>query len=145
MTDLLKGVRGFKFPDPLKRWAEPADVPYAETVDFDEVSIDELKLKRARSFRADLYHKLNILIRAFGGICAASRECHCHRTQFSRWLNGHDFPRWNYLHVIDNRYALALEILIEKKRFYKKKHQREKAARDRKLKQAIEEAQKFLV
>jgi len=132
MTDLLKGVKGFKYPDPNKKW-QPEDVPYCESVDFEEVHVEELDIKRARSFRADLLHKLNICIRAFRTITATAKELRVHRCQVSRWLHCHTRPAPLALEVLDNRYQLAIEMLCAKKRKSLRNSRRDNATRKRKL------------
>ena len=97
-------------------WA-PDDMPHAESVDLEEYPVILLGLSRCRSFRADLRHKLEIIVRAHGGHgnggqVRAARTLQVDRHTLWAWYSWHRVPaaRWLF-ERIDNAYALSLEKL----------------------------------
>lgn len=137
----LDRIVGFYRPD---NWVlEQIDGPlgYSDCVDFEEVTIEELDMKRARSFRADLIHKLNIIHRAYGTIDKAAHAIGVNEVTFDRWLGGRRTPYFRHQCAIDDTYQLAIEMLIQAKREKVKKATETKARRSaRKAQQAQENA-----
>jgi hypothetical protein len=108
-------------PDPdLKPWA-PGDMPHAESVDLNEYPVELLKMKQCRSFRADLRHKLTVIIRAHGGyghrgVEGAAKRIGVSRITLWNWLRWMTSPRTRlHFEIIDNAYAEALETLVADK------------------------------
>jgi hypothetical protein len=111
-------------------WSE-GDLPHGENIDLNEYPVELLKFKKCRSFRADLRHKLEIIIRAYGGyghrgVHRAARRLQCTRQSVMNWLRWDTSPRTRFLlERIDNAYAEAIEELVKtrlkKKRVRKKK------------------------
>ena len=109
----LNLIKGFRL-GPLPSCME--DVFYAETREFSEVSVKELDMLRARSFRADLLHKLNIIRLAFKSWPKSARELYVSRMTIWKWISGRTSPGHNQIIMIDNTYQLAIEMLCQAKR-----------------------------
>lgn len=117
----LNFIKGFQL-GPLPDCQE--DVFYCTTREFDEVTVEELNLKRARSFKADLLHKLNIMRRAFGSRQEVARELGTNPATIWKWIAGKTWPSKPFIDQIDNSYNLAIEILCQQKRRAAQKRQR---------------------
>lgn len=123
----LGGARdALPIPAPeLAPWAE-GDAPHAEEIDLNEYPVELLKLKKCRSFRADLRHKLTLIIRAHGGygrrgVLRAAYALRVSRQTLNQWLRWEASPRSrNTFARIDNLYAEALEKLVAEKTKKKK-------------------------
>lgn len=126
----LEDRRPVPLPPPTP-WA-PGDEPLWESVDLNELPNEVLKFKVCRSFRADLRHKLVLIIRAQGGYQKAGSEgaakrLQVHRSTLFRWLRWHTCPQWRHMHErIDSAYEEAVQILVAKKMAGTKKKTRRK-------------------
>lgn len=110
-----------KLPNrPLTPWAD-GDEPHGHTLDLNEYPVELLKLKKCRSFRADLRHKLTLIIRArggygWGGLESTAKALGVSRWSILRWLRWDTCPRAVQLFSkIDNLYADSLEKLVAEK------------------------------
>lgn len=109
------------FPPPLKvaPWADD-DFPHGQTCDLNEYPHKVLAMKVCRSFRADLRHKLEILLRAHGGYGRGGlyRAAYCLNVRprtFASWLHWRAMPKTTaMLERLDERYVEALEILAKR-------------------------------
>lgn len=107
-------------PPPKTPWA-PGDMPHGEDLDLNEYPVELLRLRKCRSFKADLLHKLTIIIRAHGGygrngLCRAARVLQVSRVSLWSWLKWRTAPAGRVtMERIDNRYADALEKLVAEK------------------------------
>lgn len=115
----LEDRRRFKEPQ-MTPWA-PGDEPLWESINLDELANEVLKMKVCRSFRADLRHKLILIIRANGGygklgLDNTAKLLRVHRVTLYRWLNWLQCPRWrNVFERLDSAYEEAVQILTAKK------------------------------
>ena len=106
-------------PQTVTPWAE-GDEPHGQSLDLDEYPVALAKLTRCRSFRADLRHKLEVIVRAAGGwgsrgVNRAADRLHVSRFTLRRWYLWRNVPRSRAaLETIDNAYAEALESLAAK-------------------------------
>ncbi len=114
-------VEAFGAPDllpsaPVTAWAE-GDMPRGESLDLEEYPATLLKLRKCRSFRADLRHKLEIIIRAHGGWGEggqrrAGEALRVHRHTIRAWYLWIQVPAGRLVFErIDNVYGAALETL----------------------------------
>lgn len=102
-------------------WAE-GDAPHGESIDLNEYPVELLRLKKCRSFRADLLHKLTIILRAHGGygmghgVARASKILEVSPFTFLRWLKWEFAPRsrvsWER---VDNLYEESIARLVADK------------------------------
>lgn len=70
------------------------NVPYSHGLSVDEPFIEELGMKRCRSFRADLIHKLRVIQKAGGGTFrGAAYLLKVPAATFSSWINLEKAPR----------------------------------------------------
>lgn len=112
---ILAAVRGFP-PLPASPWA-PGETPHGQSVDLTEYPSALRRLRKCRSFRADLRHKLEIIVQAHGGWGTAGVNLAAARLCVSRWT----LRRWAAWQLapgsrlaferIDNAYDEALEAL----------------------------------
>jgi hypothetical protein len=99
------------------QWA-PGDEPFGESLDLNEYPAALLKMKKCRSFRADLLHKLQIIMRASGGYGAsglanAAKRLRVSRVSVWRWLTWRQVPSSLLaFERIDAAYSEALERLV---------------------------------
>jgi hypothetical protein len=106
-------------PAAMTPWAE-GDMPFSESVDLNEYPKQLLKLRQCRSFRADLRHKLEIIVRAhggwgLGGVRRAARALQVNRFTLRRWYQWVTVPRSRLLFErIDEAYDSALETLAKR-------------------------------
>ncbi|MEI6198081.1 MAG: hypothetical protein WCS42_27510 [Verrucomicrobiota bacterium] len=124
MSDILdaeqlgaeRDVRAFPIQKVIP-WAE-GDEPFGESLDLNEYPVELLRLTKCRSFRADLLHKLTIILRAHGGsgrggITKAAKLLRVDIRTFGRWLRWEQAPCGRcYFEHIDNTYAEAIELLV---------------------------------
>lgn len=98
-------------------WGED-NIPYNISLTIEELPIAELAIKRCRSFRSDLHHKLNILVACYGSQKKAAKAIKIPRQTFVNWANWKTAPGSRYiLEKIDAEYELALErLVLERKR-----------------------------
>ena len=124
--DLFPPTQGEAIP-----WA-PGDAPHGENLDLNEYPRELLRLKQCRSFRADLRHKLTVIIRAHGGVGNrgvnnAAYALFTTRQTIGRWLRWDCAPAervtWE---KIDRLYAESIEKLVAEKT--RKKNQRTRNA-----------------
>jgi hypothetical protein len=110
--------------------AEKETQPYSETVDLNEYPKQLIKLRICRSFRADLLHKLQVIIRAhgghrLGGVKRAARALSVSRRTICRWLAYENVPSSvTQFKRIDDAYLSATERLARRaasRRKYKDK------------------------
>lgn len=98
------------------KWA-PGDMPHGESTDLNEFPNEVLKLKICRSFRADLLHKLNLIVRSFGGtgnggVQRTAQRLRVGRHSLQRWRRWEGSPRTRLVFErIDNAYLEAIEKL----------------------------------
>lgn len=98
-------------------WA-PGDEPFGESLNLNEYPVALLKMKKCRSFRADLYHKLTIIMRASGGygssgLLNTAKRLRVNRTTMHAWLTWRRVPRdLLTFERIDAAYSEALERLV---------------------------------
>jgi hypothetical protein len=123
-------------PEPeLAPWA-PGDLPHGESIDLNEYPVELLKMKVCRSFRADLRHKLTLIIRARGGygnkgVTGAAERLGVRRQTVYQWLKWLTAPKTRlHLERIDNAYQEAVEQLVAEKLKRRRKHKRDKRATD---------------
>jgi hypothetical protein len=124
VTDVINlGDLGDRRPiptPPMTPWAE-GDEPLWESLDLNELPNEVLKMKVCRSFRADLRHKLTLIIRAnggygSGGVDGACRRLGIKRVAIHRWLNWIAAPEGrNTFERIDSAYEEAVQILVARK------------------------------
>jgi hypothetical protein len=106
-------------PLPSSPWGD--DPPYGESIDLDEFPSVLKGLRKCRSFRADLRHKLEIIVRAhggygLGGMRLAARCLGVHRRTFRHWFYYRACPgSCAALESIDNAYEEALRKLAAMK------------------------------
>lgn len=110
-------------PVPVGRvvpWAE-GDLPHGEDLDLNEYPVELLKMKKCRSFRADLRHKLTIIIRAHGGyghggLEGAAKSLRVTRQCVWLWVRWATSPRQRLMFErIDRLYSEGLETLVQEK------------------------------
>lgn len=107
-------------PIPTEPWAE-GDLPHSRSIDLDEFPSVLKGLRKCRSFRADLRHKLEIIVRAHGGygaggMRAAAHRLHVHRDTFRRWLQWKAVPGTrSAFGRIDDAYERSLEMLAARR------------------------------
>lgn len=100
-------------------WEVP---PQGLSVETDEPPASGLKLPRVRSFRADLRHKLEIIVRAHGGygrggVIRAARALRVSRRTLARWLQWGSAPRTRSKWArVDDLYADSLSALGARRR-----------------------------
>lgn len=115
-------------------WAE-GDLPHGEDIDLNEYPIELLKFKKCRSFRADLRHKLTVIIRAHGGyghggIVRTAERLNCTRQSVMKWIRWDSSPRLRLnFERIDNAYADAIETLVKERVQRKRKRRKSRGAR----------------
>lgn len=100
------------------------NIPYSHSVDPEEPLIEELGMKRCRSFRADLHHKLRVIIRAYGTAKKAATWIGVGEDRVSRWLHLRAWPGdERIMQKIDSCYEYSVEKLrvqnIKKKKTQK--------------------------
>ncbi len=100
----------------LPEWAA-GDEPYGDSLELQEYPAQLLHFKICRSFRADLRHKLTIIMRAYGGygdggMKGASRALGTSIWSFQRWLRWQQFPEKRQLEKIDTIYAESVAVLV---------------------------------
>jgi hypothetical protein len=95
-----------------EKWGKD-NIPYNESVDPEEPLVEELGIKRCRSFRADLLHKLRTIRRAHGGLDKeAAYAMKIPADRFSHWINLRQVPgTWAAFERIDSCYEYAIERL----------------------------------
>lgn len=115
----LDDRRSIPLPTPTP-WAE-GDAPHWESIDLNELPNEVLRMKVCRSFRADLRHKLTLIIRANGGygnggVYGACRRLGIQRMTMHRWLTWKTCPheRSRY-EKIDSAYEEAVQLLTARK------------------------------
>lgn len=92
---------------------------HGESIDLNEYPTALRGLRKCRSFRADLQHKLSVIVRAQGGwgkrgIWRASDRLSISRHTLRRWFKWETAPRTRLaLERIDNAYEESLEILAK--------------------------------
>lgn len=92
-------------------WGE-GNIPYSHSVEAEEPVIEELGIKRCRSFRADLHHKLKIIIRAAGTQKTAAMLVGVKEDSMTDWLTLKGWPaRESTFQKIDSTYEYAVEKL----------------------------------
>jgi hypothetical protein len=107
-------------PLPSIPWAE-GDAPAHENLDLNEYAVLVLKLRRCRTFRADLLHKLQLIMRAAGGYgrggqIRAARRLKVNRHTLRRWLSWKAAPKTRQgFERIDDAYDLAIRELVKEK------------------------------
>ncbi len=94
---------------------DPGDEPHGLSIDLKQYSIELLKIDRLPSFRAILAHKIEIIVRGYGGAQKAAEALSCCRQRLSAWQAWRDTPARHNLILIDNVYALALELMAAAK------------------------------
>lgn len=93
------------------------ELPHSLTTDLNEYPKQLLRLKQCRSFRADLLHKLQLIIRSFGGwgnrgIWRTASRLGVSRFTIRRWLRWESFPgSIGLVERIDDTYTEAIERL----------------------------------
>lgn len=98
-------------------WAD-GDAPLWESVDLTELPNEVLKMKVCRSFRADLRHKVIMIIRAHGGygrggVKRACRSLRVRRMTLYRWMEWKHVPKArNVYERIDTAYEEAIQTLV---------------------------------
>ena len=106
-------------PFPRSPWSDAP--PHGEKIDLNEYPSILKNMRLCRSFRSDLRHKLEIIIRAhggygLGGMKGAARTLGVHRQTIRGWRNWRSIPAslavWER---IDNIYEDSLRILAAKK------------------------------
>lgn len=124
-------------------WAE-GDMPPGESLDLNEYPSVLEGLKKCRSFRADLHHKLTIILRAHGGYGGRSGAITRvseflkvnNRRRVRRWLMWDSVPtRTRIFERIDNAYSDALELLAADK--VRRDRHNKNCQRHRKKKKAL--------
>ena len=109
-----------EFPVVPEPWAA-GDLPHSLSIDLDEFPSVLRGLRKCRSFRADLRHKLEVIVRAHGGygsggMRAAARRIGVHRHTFRRWAQWKAVPGNRAVFGrIDDAYDRALEVLAARK------------------------------
>jgi hypothetical protein len=106
-------VRGIaKAQDILDSTWGRGNTPYNRSLTVEEPLLEELGIKRCRSFRADLHHKLRIIIKVDGTAKIAARRIGVGEDRISKWLNLKAFPgRETTFLKIDSAYEYAVEKL----------------------------------
>jgi len=113
-------------PQTIAPWAE-GDTPHCDTLDVKEVKSQLEGFLVCRSFRADMRHKLEIIIRAHGGylhggLRRAAKRLHCSRWTLRRWYLWKTIPnargQWE---TIDNAYIEGIEELAKQRAADKRK------------------------
>ena len=107
-------------PPPLHetQWAD-GDTPHAESVDLNEYPSVLKGIKKCRSFRVDMRHKLEIIVRSLGpwgsgSLGRAARILRVTPAMFSAWVREEKWPGTkNVFDRIDNAYSDALEVLAK--------------------------------
>jgi hypothetical protein len=122
-----QGAKGGELPpQTLTPWAA-GDEPHGQSLDLDEYPSALARLTRCRSFRADLRHKLEVIVRAAGGwrklgVKTAAKRLGVSRFTLRRWYLWRNVPRSrSALETIDNAYAESLETLA-RQAVTKKRH-----------------------
>lgn len=114
---------------PMTPWA-PGDEPHWESLDLNEYATRVRSLRKCRSFRADLRHKLHVIVRACGGygqrgMWNAAYWLRTTRQALHAWLKWDRTPRFrDTWERIDARYADALELLAARECFKAPKWQK---------------------
>lgn len=94
-----------------EKWGDD-NIPHNESYAFDEPMIEELGIRRCRSFRAEICHKLNIIARAAGTWDQAARWLNATPFQVREWRAFRRVPgSRNTFAKIDSVYESALEML----------------------------------
>lgn len=109
-------------PAPIdeKGW-QPGDLPHAENIDLVEYPNEVLKMTVCRSFRADLLHKLEIIVRANGGageqgVWRAASELGISRSTLGRWRTLRTYPGSRVMfETIDRVYSDSIQLLAQRK------------------------------
>lgn len=130
LADLGRSRDRWRKPEPhVTAWA-PGDLPHGESLDLNEYAVTLLRLKKCRSFRADLAHKLAVIIRAAGGYGSAGlTRAACllrvsPRTLWT-WMKWQNAPGQRMIwERVDRLYEEALELLVAAK--VKRRAQRKK-------------------
>lgn len=102
-------------------WGE-GNIPYSHSVEVEEPLVEELGMKRCRSFRADLHHKLRIIVRAVGTAKKAAPLLGVGEDRLSCWFHLKAWPGdESTFQRIDSIYEFAVEKLrVERARKHKK-------------------------
>ena len=94
-------------------WGDSA--PYHLSIQFEEEAVPDLGIRRARSFAADLHHKLETIHKAFRTHTVAAFELGVSTRTFLRWLSGSACPgSVELFRRIDGRYEFALERIAQR-------------------------------
>ncbi len=104
---------------PIALVSEDSWPPHGQSVDLNEYPSLLKDMKKCRSFRADLRHKLEIIMRAHGGwgqrgVWRASSRLGVTRHTLRKWIKWQTSPRTRLmLETIDNAYEEAIEKLAQ--------------------------------
>lgn len=108
----------------FEKYETPEDVPYEETAKFSENTLPFWPFKRARSFRADMMHKLGVILRAYGTQREAAYALKIESYVFGRWMSMKAAPAGRAVYDrLDRTYEMALvrlEMAHNKKQAKKK-------------------------
>lgn len=96
----------------LNRTWGRGNIPYSLSVEVNEPEVEELGIKRCRSFRADFIHKLRIIHKAYGNQFRAARALGTTIPTFRAWSYCRRWPKKHQsLLKIDQIYEFSIEKL----------------------------------
>lgn len=95
----------------LDKWGE-GNIPPGLSLEFEEKMIEELGMRKCRSFRADLVHKLNIICRVRGTWEKTAKALGTRGCVVRAWRSWKACPgSMNTFQKIDSEYEMAIEKL----------------------------------